>query len=191
MSNRAMTLINHGGACCGMRHIAWMGQGPEDDDGPNRRDITKAAILDEILETFEREYGLTGVNDSGRVIEVVLTDNQCRGDWPRHLLQKGFKKVARFRNRNTGNICNVFYYYAGWEQNELQLFGHEVDEVLIPAPLPEVRQVLVEYFAHLRTAGRKGPFSNDLEARIAFPRCRTFDRRTVYSDGAVIWEDGV
>lgn len=47
------------------------------------------------------------------------------------------------------------------------------------------REVLQEYFANLRTVGRRGPFPALLEAQNAYPRCRNFERRTVFSDGTI------
>jgi hypothetical protein len=93
---------SHGGGCCGVFHISSFSQ----DFGGKRTD---AMCQKEIQAALDR-YLVTGNNN--RLCEAVLTDNQCNrngGQWPRVLRRMGFKLVARFRNSNSGNVCNVFH----------------------------------------------------------------------------------
>lgn len=87
-------IVSHGGFCCGMRHLA----------GFNSRD-TEESIREEVRKAMAARAG---------VVEVVLTNRQCREARTQHIpeiLQRvGFKLVSRFKNPNSGNICNVFHY---------------------------------------------------------------------------------
>ena len=88
-------LTYHGGRCCGMRHIfSFLGNETRED-----------------IENLIRLQTRQNVNQ-GMLIEVVLTNGQCRSSprLPVMLQEVGFKLVNRFRNPNTGNICNVFHY---------------------------------------------------------------------------------
>lgn len=90
-----MTVLrSHGGSCCGMRHI-W---------GFHDRE-TKAELQRHLADTKQHPT-------QGMLVEVVLTNAQCRRNpnHPKWLQELGFKLVSRFKNPNSGNICNVFHY---------------------------------------------------------------------------------
>lgn len=96
---------NHGGNCCGMKHI-W-GLGVEDL-------VTKRTFIKEKLERNLNGVGNNGIfysNTACFLTEIVLTDEQM-GSMPK-LLQSmkelGFRRVSRFLNPNSGNVCNVFH----------------------------------------------------------------------------------
>lgn len=87
-------VTGHGGACCGMRHsYGWSGF------------ITTPEGFAAHLDTQIR------VVHANRLIEIVLTDGQIRRRaWVGNTLaEKGFRLVTRFRNSNSGSICNVFH----------------------------------------------------------------------------------
>lgn len=81
---------SHGGGCCGIRHSS----------GYSAQEETAVRTLFQDI----------GQCPQGRMLEVVLTDGQLRGNrLSRVLVTAGFKLVYRFRNANSGNICNVFH----------------------------------------------------------------------------------
>lgn len=90
-----MIHTRHGGHCCGINHISVFDYARKDTTPGELRDIYRR------------------VND-GMAVEVVLTDDQLRRKpWLGPMLAKmGFRHMenARFRNPNSRNICNVFYY---------------------------------------------------------------------------------
>lgn len=87
-------IASHGGGCCGIRHIKDFGI-----------DTTKESIMAQLSSTRQH-------STQGMLVEVVLTNRQCKmyPDHPRWLQELGFKVVSRFKNPNSGNICNVFHY---------------------------------------------------------------------------------
>lgn len=89
----------HGGGCCGINHIRNFG-GAYGYGIPTREELRDMM-----------RQGNTVAN-RGMLLEVVLTNNQCRRypDLPVMLQEEGFKLVNRFLNPNSGNICNVFHY---------------------------------------------------------------------------------
>lgn len=166
-----MELNAHGGGCCGITHINSFGT---------------ANI--ETLRLYLRQHDLVGFGS--RMLEAVLTDAQAQ-HWEAPLLNNGFVKVARFRNSNSGNFCNIYYRYVERPHDgyTVEFFGpvREVP-VEVPAQAPDPvapSVVLTEYFAELRTVGRRGPFPSVQEARRAFPRCGNFSVRSVMSDGSI------
>jgi len=195
-----MRTNHHGGECCGVKHIYGMGSGPAASTYfANTTNLTslQALILamanwdEEVIgEVDEEEDDLL---NNGRVKEVILTDNQMTNGWPEALAELGFKKVASFLNSNSDNICHVFYHHPA-----LTLYGDHpqparvtVREVEVPGPpvRAEVREILVEYFPNFRESGRGRPYSSALEVRDAHPLVRRIERRTVFSDGSITWED--
>lgn len=87
-------VLSHGGSCCGMRHLA--GFNAQDNEETIRTALASAWV------------------PRGVLVEAVLTNAQCNQNHLRHIpeaLQRiGFKLVSRFKNPNSGNICNVFHY---------------------------------------------------------------------------------
>lgn len=88
-------IVAHGGSCCGMRHLR----------GFSALD-TEATIKAQVENCYPANMG--------GIIEAVLTNAQCNNPRTSHIpeaLQKvGFRLVSRFKNPNSGNICNVFHY---------------------------------------------------------------------------------
>jgi hypothetical protein len=90
----------HGGGCCGINHIRGFSDAYRNRGNPTREEL--------------REMMRTGnmAANKGMLLEVVLTNTQCRQypNLPIMLQEEGFKLVNRFLNPNSGNICNVFHY---------------------------------------------------------------------------------
>lgn len=90
----------HGGGCCGMYHIQGF---PIGEDVKNLKVVKDAlaAVGNQIIEPGE-----------GRLCEIVLTDGQIEA-MPvlvKGLKELGFKLKTRFKNRNSGNYCNVLHW---------------------------------------------------------------------------------
>lgn len=83
----------HGGRCCGVRHMhSFNGNETEED-------------LRTLLSRTRQH------KTQGMLVEAVLTNAQLKNSQLAENLQKvGFKLVSRFRNPNSGNVCNVFHY---------------------------------------------------------------------------------
>lgn len=105
-----MRVSFHNNHCCGMRSVYDFGHA-----GPVPRKLREFQAKFEI--------GSEGYYDQGHeqqrniLMEVVLTDNQLHAidpvtgrTWVDVLREKGFRRVSRFRNDNSGNICNVFHW---------------------------------------------------------------------------------
>jgi hypothetical protein len=94
----AIVSARHQGGCCGMRTAYSFGR-------PNAEGIRQ-------LEAKMLDYDDAG-HRGNILLEVVLTDqqlNQENGEWVRQLRRHNFRRVSRFLNSNSGNICNVFHY---------------------------------------------------------------------------------
>lgn len=89
-----VTRSNHGGYCCGAQHLYNFNY-----------HTTKEEIEMRLAQT--RQYA-----NQGQLVEVILTNRQCKElpNVPKWLQEIGFKLVNRFKNPNSGNICNVFHY---------------------------------------------------------------------------------
>jgi len=87
-------VVGHGGGCCGVRHICHF----------TRTD--NAATIKGLVDTTRQ------AQTQGMLVEAVLTNEQLAwsNDLKSSLEEVGFKCIARFRNPNSGNICNVFHY---------------------------------------------------------------------------------
>ena len=90
-----MIVRNHGGGCCGIRHLS-------EFLVPYGGVISDAQIEQLHLDIQKAP--------SGRAVEVVLTDSRSRV-WAPILTALGFTPVYRFRNSNTGNLLTVYYYH--------------------------------------------------------------------------------
>jgi hypothetical protein len=92
-----MAVRPHGGGCCGMRHSV----GYSFPLGEN--------LPQSIYKKIRDDKESRGV---GRLIEVVVTDNQLNGipELGPILIKEGFKLVNSFRNSNSGNVCRVFHF---------------------------------------------------------------------------------
>ena len=90
-------ITRHGGNCCGVKHIyGFTGRETRED-----------------IESLFRIARVRHSNTSCILVEAILTNAQCKnnnGYLPNLLQSIGFKLVARFKNPNSGNFCNVFHY---------------------------------------------------------------------------------
>lgn len=88
-----MTVMrNHGGGCCGMRHILnFYGKSPQ--------------TIESLKIAFRQV-------PSRRLAEVVLQLSQAK-NWGDILAGLGFVPVGKFTNGNTGNTLYIFWYYSG------------------------------------------------------------------------------
>ena len=86
-----MQLDEHGGQCCGIRHIF----------GVDRATVQE---LDEYIQHVDNMRNVTANPDAGRLIEIVLSARQVTGDrappggWTAALQERGFRLVSRFNN---------------------------------------------------------------------------------------------
>lgn len=80
----------HGGGCCGRRHIYGF-------DRPGN--------FQEHHDAIQRRHG----DRTNLVTEIVLTDDQMRRNRAR-IEAAGYRRVARWRNSNSGNFCNMFLH---------------------------------------------------------------------------------
>jgi hypothetical protein len=103
-------LVGHGGGCCGIRHIR--------DFGFHRTPTIRSnsgVIVNQGNDRASLEALISQTRQNkteGMLIEVVLTNSQCRAmpDLVEDLFDLGFTVVNRFKNPNSRNICNVFHY---------------------------------------------------------------------------------
>lgn len=90
----------HGGGCCGVSHIRGFNYFNENH--------TVEFIRRELSRCFDGVSPRRG--NPNRLAEVILTDNQLSfRNLPIALAKEGFVLVNRFRNSNSGNVCNVFH----------------------------------------------------------------------------------
>jgi hypothetical protein len=87
-----------------MRHLYSFGYA-NDDYSADRRRAADTAFQGYLNDAANR-------GDGNILCEIVLTDNQLQSGWVPWLREKGFRRVTRFRNANSGNICNVFHRTA-------------------------------------------------------------------------------
>lgn len=156
--------------CCGITHISSLGVNPEF----SFEDTTCAQRLSNLL-----------VNDNGNTATEIVVTTQQEILWRPVLLEKGFQKVYSFVNGNSGNECNVYI-----KHRVLRVYDPDFESPPLPAaPVVNMNVVLTEYYASLRTVGRRGPFDTVEAAREAYPRCLRFEVRDIFSDGASVWGD--
>jgi len=109
---------NHGGGCCGIKHLRGFGGSDAGVLETVKRRLTKTRgrVRWEGTTLFREE---SGAAPEGKIIEVVLTDGQVK-DKPltcAWLKKFGFKLVHRFYN-STGSMCNVLHYCHGTRPSE-------------------------------------------------------------------------
>lgn len=88
---------NHGAGCCGITSYVsrcWMGSVKK-----YKQD------LDQIVDVHNRR---------GVLAELTLVDKQVTPHIKSHLKKKGFRRVSRFKNGNSGNIVNVYHYHPSF-----------------------------------------------------------------------------
>lgn len=105
----AIVIDDHGGGCCGIRNLSYfngrIGE-VQDLEGYIKRH------LDSLPANADEDD--RGDEDSCYLSEIVLTDWQMK-EYPELLTKMktlGFKRVSRFKNKNTNNVCNVFHCYT-------------------------------------------------------------------------------
>jgi len=107
-----MNMDDHGGSCCGVRHIYGF-----DRSSPN--ELTTLLAQVDALNRVAR-----ATPDSHRLVEVILSERQVTADsgntgwtaevreaggWPAILAANGFSLVNRFENANSGKKCYIFH----------------------------------------------------------------------------------
>jgi hypothetical protein len=104
-----MEVEHHGGGCCGMRHLYEFGF-----SGPIANFIRS---FERKMKSYDRGVALReGQTPRNILCEAVLTDQQLNVvaanglTWVQVLREAGFRRVSRFRNGNSDNMCNVFHY---------------------------------------------------------------------------------
>lgn len=196
---------DHGGSCCGVRHIYGM-------------DNTTVRQLEDLIAQVDRLDRVgRATRESGRLIEVILSQRQvgidgavghrwaacveAEGGWPVVMQRLGFRLVSRFNNANSGYDCFVFHRVPVFKSLTDLPFAwrHEVAPPVtaaggpgaLAAPREVVRErvvappvtVVATFYANVLQAGM-GAFWPTLEAaRAAAPRCRQQARIEVLSDG--------
>lgn len=94
----------HGGGCCGIQHVSGFEDLNEAENKADRKAMI-AALDYAVDKAFDENHGSAGL------VEIVLTDSQLQQGWLRVIQKRGFKRVSRFRNPNTDNICNVYHQF--------------------------------------------------------------------------------
>lgn len=121
-----MQMRNHGGSCCGIRHL--VGFGPWDDlvnarsvfNSRTHRYETKGESRLEAFNGFMKKLDsrTAGYQSNrgtrGKLVECVVTDGQIERTptIPGMLKKAGFRLVSRFDN-SSGDMCNVFHKTTG------------------------------------------------------------------------------
>jgi hypothetical protein len=208
-----MNIDDHGGQCCGIRHIYAMDHSSVDE-------------LDRYISNLDRANNVGGP-DSGRLIEIVLSERQVTGEgnggwhhsvrdaggWPAVLAARGFRLVSRFNNANSGRNCYIFHrvpHFMSIRNQDLPFDWHHNRGAVnlgvggpgraapAPAPAPDHNRVIasVVTFHNVLQAGRSDAgYSTRDAARAKAPRARRIDRKTiqVHANGAtnVVWTEGV
>lgn len=194
-----MEYESHGGGCCGYGHVFNFDHSTPDN-------------LDEVI----RDHAAAGQGNN-RILEAILTDRQLdpvpddrritnavrqAGGWASVLASRGFRLAAQWNNSNTGRNCYQFLRipHLRTDDEEYQIRPHwwpEPDGDITNLPLATrydpvlggqaLHVVEVEFYANLRDSGRRGPFESFGDARLAYPRWRYFERRSIMSNGTSLW----
>lgn len=120
----SMTMVCHGGQCCGIKHIygfpyaptdtvaaitavkAVMGAGSEMAKGayfyPN------AEPKEEAIVRLKKLLAFVDLHKTEHLVEIVLNDYVLKG-WKTTLKKLGFKEVTKFKNSNTGSRLHVLH----------------------------------------------------------------------------------
>lgn len=140
-----MQMRGHGGGCCGIRSLSGFSTHNDEDtlrQAKNylRRSSKKNHISLPGMEFSEHESD--GIKN-GKIVEVVLTDNQierlpltCA-----YLKHYGFKLIHRFKN-STGSMCNVLHYcYSTRDKEESPWSRIEASNPTAPGDADHTPQV--------------------------------------------------
>ena len=99
---------NHGGYCCGMRHLFNFPLQTEPNEfSQEEKTIWLAEAIERCISSFENDDNSGELDDWRCCIEVTLAEYQLT-EWCRTLEEAGFKQVYSFLNSNSGNECHVF-----------------------------------------------------------------------------------
>lgn len=102
----AIQFSHHAGSCCGVFNMWNFGPQPT---------VQAVAEIDRMIAIHQTPNAASG--NGNRLIEVCLIDGQLTTadtlgrTWADILRSRGFKRMARFRNSNSGNIVNVFHLF--------------------------------------------------------------------------------
>lgn len=93
-----MYLTNHGGGCCGIKHL--YGFGPCNAE---YKSILRSRLNDARKQNAGAAYNV--------LVEVALNEHQMEDGWHEWLTQEvGFVQATRFRNPNSHNFVGLYYY---------------------------------------------------------------------------------
>lgn len=210
-------VINHGAACCGVRHIYGM-------------DNTTVAQLEEQIASVDAIPVNGGSATSGRLIEIILSSRQvgepnprggtgnrwapcvaAEGGWPVVMQRLGFRLVSRFENKNSGADCYIFHrvpHFKSIAPRDLpfawmHLTNPEAQQPLAaggpgalaapraPVAAPPAPRIVWSMYYNVLRNGRGRPFHTREEAVAAAPRARQIDRVDVFSDGTQRWSEAI
>lgn len=132
--NDHMYIANHGGMCCGIKHIFQMGTSPNAVDSrieqstakrPNTRDVSYIpaessdnfyhldAPSETKLERLKRYINFLSERRPSHIVEVVISESKWEHQnqiaWMPVLEELGFKKVSRAFNSNSGNTVHIYH----------------------------------------------------------------------------------
>lgn len=113
-------LEDHGGKCCGVKHLHSFPEFADRDDPTAERKVewVKKACADAIDMTDYDDEDFDEEDQVGRraswhvAVEVILSENQWE-QWEKVVLAAGFKAVYDFVNSNTDNVCRVYLFTTG------------------------------------------------------------------------------
>lgn len=198
-----MEYESHGGGCCGYGHVFNFDHStPDNLDEVIREHADAGRGNNRILEAILTDRQLDPVPDDRRVTNAV----RQAGGWASVLASRGFRLAAQWNNSNTGRNCYQFLRipHLRTDDEEYRIRPHwwpeadgDINNLPLatrvppepePAPRGQALNVVeVEFYANLRDAGLRGPFESLAEARIAYPRCRNLERRSIMSNGTSLW----
>lgn len=195
-------LEEHGGGCCGIRHIYGMDNSTYDE-------------VDELIAEVDNEEG-----QGNRLIEIILSSRQVgapgagmrarnpEGGWPAFMQSRGFRLVSRFNNSNSGNDCYIFHrvpHFLSTRPGVLPFtwtHGDTSPGVMqaggpgqMPAPRIEYRDREVQapvrdvavFYRNRFADNREGALYTNVEAcERSAPRCRIRERVVIRSDNNII-----
>ena len=120
-----MSISNHGGKCCGIKHIFGFyaldtvcsalvkaNQNNKDANGHNVSSsdnfFTDEAPEEVLTDRFNRYVEYLKVRRPSGIVEVTLVHGY-QDDWVPILKKKDFKEVSNFYNSNSGNTVTIYH----------------------------------------------------------------------------------
>ena len=113
--NFSLNTEEHGGGCCGIRHISGF-----DNVTAGSAVTALASAIANCMHHYDAYY------EDGKVakgmLEIVIIDEQAIREidvdgrkmrWHDYLLSTGWQRVTRFQNSNSSNYCNVYHLSFG------------------------------------------------------------------------------